>query len=574
MASTRSPFEELIERHTPTLEAAAHANQTREYYAHWQESPSKKFYGETAAQDGEAAFNALLNQRFTRLHQQDGNDHGWHGEEVSPYGFPLGVQYPLFDVDHLIRNAEAAKSPWRMFMPLERAAILVETLERASSLFFLLAYATQHTSGQGFGMAFQATGPHSFERALEVLAMGWKEQTHFAPTTTWIKPTGSGSLTVQKTFRIVPKGIGLVIGCSTFPIWNTLPGLYASLVTGNPVIVKPHPKSVLPIAILVAHIQDTFLSLGLNPHLVQLAPDSSEAPLSLILARHPSVRLIDFTGGAFGNVIEEVAAKQGKIAFTEKAGVNTVILESTTNLDAVLDNIAWTLTLYSGQMCTTSQNFFINKHGVRDDSTGSTVSFDDVAAKLAAKIDALVNNPKMGPGVAGALQSEATAKRVEEARALAQKEADKGVTLVRDSGTVAHADFAAARTASPLLLKVTPNRRDIFEHEWFGPVSFLIPTDNFEHSLSLLLQSLQTKGALTTLVHTTDPTQRDRAEEVIIFDGKAPVAFNYTGGIYVNQSAAYSDFHGAGANPAGTAAFSDATFVTNRFNVIGSREVV
>jgi phenylacetic acid degradation protein paaN len=560
---------ELFAKHQPTLDQAIRANATREFYAHWAESPSKKIYGETAPEDGEAAFKACLNNKFTRL-RQTGEPQDWHGEETSPYGFPLGVEYPLYDADTLVAQAQTAQQAWRKLSPADRAAVLIESLEQASILFFQLAYATQHTSGQGFGMAFQATGPHAFERALEVVAMGYSEQTHFARRTTWSKPAGQGSLNVQKAFRIVPKGVGVVIGCSTFPIWNTLPGMYASLITGNSVIIKPHPKSVLPIAMVVADVQATFERLGLPPNIVQFAADSSEAPLSLRLVEHPDVNIIDFTGGAFGNTVEEVAAKRGKVAFTEKAGVNGVILESTTNLDAVLDNIAWTLTLYSGQMCTTSQNFFVNKHGVQDEATGSVVPLEGVTKRLAEKIDALVNNPKMGAGVAGSIQSEATQKRVQEARALA----NKGLKLVRDTNEIPQPGFEGARTSSPLVLQASVEQKDIYEHEWFGPVSFVIPTDGFDHSLDLLVRSLKTKGALTTLVYTTNAAEQERAEERIIFEGKAPVAFNYVGGVFVNQSAAYSDFHGTGANPAGTAAFSDASFVTNRFNVIGSRAVV
>jgi hypothetical protein len=46
---------------------------------------------------------------------------------------------------------------------------------------------------------------------------------------------------------------------------------------------------------------------------------------------------------------------------------------------------------------------------------------------------------------------------------------------------------------------------------------------------------------------------------------------NLTGGVYVNQSAAFSDFHGTGANPAANAAFVDAAFVARRFAVVQSR---
>ena len=46
---------------------------------------------------------------------------------------------------------------------------------------------------------------------------------------------------------------------------------------------------------------------------------------------------------------------------------------------------------------------------------------------------------------------------------------------------------------------------------------------------------------------------------------------NLTGGVYVNQSAAFSDFHATGANPAANASFTDEAFVTPRFHVTQSR---
>ncbi|MCC4119016.1 phenylacetic acid degradation protein PaaN, partial [Aromatoleum toluclasticum] len=52
-------------------------------------------------------------------------------------------------------------------------------------------------------------------------------------------------------FEVVGRGVALVIGCATFPTWNTYPGLFAALATGNPVIVKPHQNAILPAAITV-----------------------------------------------------------------------------------------------------------------------------------------------------------------------------------------------------------------------------------------------------------------------------------------------------------------------------------
>ena len=44
--------------------------------------------------------------------------------------------------------------------------------------------------------------------------------------------------------------------------------------------------------------------------------------------------------------------------------------------------------------------------------------------------------------------------------------------------------------------------------------------------------------------------------------------------MFVNQTAAFSDFHGTGANPAANAAYTDAAFVAPRFRVVATRRHV
>lgn len=550
-----------LSAHESTLTEAVAANAARTFYAHWPEAPSGKIYGETANADGETAFKSQLNTPFTRLLQQ--GDGTQVGEEVSPYGFPLGITYPGSPVDTLIARATEAEVAWRSLTPQERAVVLIEALERASKHFFEIGYSTMHTTGQGFVMSFQASGPHAFDRALEAVAMGYSAQSGFVENVTWSKPMGKMSVTIEKTYRIVPKGIDLVIGCSTFPVWNSVPGMFAGLVTGNSVIVKPHPGAVYPIAIVVAHLQQTLVDCGLDPHVVQLAVDTVAHPSTMDLVLHPSVRIIDYTGGpTFGSLVEKEGMAAGKVVYTEKAGVNCAILESVDDLDSALDNLAFSLSLYGGQMCTAPQNIFIPQTGVRVGN--EIVSVDDVAAKLREKVDALAHNEKVGPSTIGAVQNERTLDRVRAAEAL-------GLETVRPSGPLAQPGFDAARSVSLLILRAGRTQDSVFEQEWFGPISFVITTESFDDALALVDRSIRTHGALTTIVYTTDPAKQQRAEDVIVRAG-APVAFNFNSYVWVNQSAAFSDFHGAGCNPAGNATFADWSFVTNRYNVVGVRK--
>ena len=550
---------DLRAAHHATLVNAMKANVERTFHAHWPEAPSGKIYGETANDDGLAAFQGQLNNRFDRLPAEQ----SWIGEESSPYGFSLGITYPQIAVDDLIDRASAAQTAWQSLTPEDRASILVEALERGAKRFFEIGYATQHTTGQGFVMGFQASGPHAFDRALESTAMALAAQSAFASNVLWTKPMGKISVSIDKSYRMVPKGINLVIGCSTFPVWNTVPGMFAGLATGNSVIVKPHPGAVYPIAIVIADLRAVITEIGLDANIIQLAVDTSEKPLTLELVKHPAVRVIDYTGGPhFGAVVEKEAASHGKTTFMEKAGVNCVILDSTDNLDAALENLAFSLTLYSGQMCTAPQNIFIAKDGMM--VAGTQVSVDDVAAKLREKIDAVVFNERSGATTLGAIQNPATSQRIEDVRSL-------GLAVIRDSARVDQPGFEGARTVSPIVLQTDTKRADIYTKEWFGPVSFLVVTDSFEVSVAEVVKSVREQGALSALVYTTNNERMTASEDAIVNAG-APVAFNFNSFVWVNQSAAFSDFHGTGANPAGNATFADWSFVTNRYNVIGVRK--
>ena len=103
---------------------------------------------------------------------------------------PLNIQYPQFKNDVLISRALEAYHQWRKITPEERAGIWVESLERIKSRFFEVAYATMHTTGQGYMMSFQASGPHAADRALEAIGCGLEEQQRFPLKVNWEKTYG------------------------------------------------------------------------------------------------------------------------------------------------------------------------------------------------------------------------------------------------------------------------------------------------------------------------------------------------------------------------------------------------
>ena len=333
------------------------------------------------------------------------------GQEVSPYGMPLGVTYAAADVATLIKASTAAGEKWGAASIEDRAGVCLEIVSRINKQSFLLANAVMHTTGQGFMMAFQAGGPHAQDRALEAIAYAYDEMKRVPQTANWSKPQGKADpLVLDKNWRIVPRGISLVIGCATFPTWNGYPAIFASLATGNSVIVKPHPGAILPLAITVKIARDVLKEAGFDPNVIMLAPDNADAPVTKDLVTHPDIAIVDFTGSnAFGRWVRENAATD--VVFTEEAGINSIVIDSTSDFRGLCNNIAFSLSLYSGQMCTAPQNIFVPAAGI--DTNDGKKSFDEVASGIATAIDKLLGDPERAATILGAVQNEATIKRVE-----------------------------------------------------------------------------------------------------------------------------------------------------------------
>jgi phenylacetic acid degradation protein paaN len=549
----------LFTKHEATLNQALAAIATRGYWSPFPEMPSPKVYGETASSDGEAAFKAHLNRTFDLDQPTTGET---VGNERSPFGLALGIRYPKANVDALLAASGAAQSQWRAAGPDAWAGVSLEILTRLNKASFEIGYSVMHTTGQAFMMAFQAGGPHAQDRALEAVAYAWDELRRIPADAYWEKPQGKNPpLAMHKRFTIVPRGTGLVLGCCTFPTWNGYPGLFADLATGNTVIVKPHPGAILPLAITVRIARDVLREAGFDPNVVTLlATEANDGPLVQDLALRPEIKLIDFTGSTQNGNWLERHAHQAQV-YTEKAGVNQIVIDSVDNLKAVASNIAFSLALYSGQMCTAPQNIYVPRDGIH--TSEGRISFDDVAKTLAAAVEKLVSDPARAVELTGAIQNDGVMARIADARQLGE--------VLTDSQSLAHPAFPDAHVRSPLMLKMDV-RTDAakFTQEWFGPISFVIATDSTAQSLDLAGSIAAEHGALTFSVYSTDDAIVDAAYDAAIRGGVA-LSINLTGGVFVNQTAAYSDFHGTGANPAANSALSDAAFVANRFRVVQSR---
>jgi len=548
----------LFERHAATIDRALAAIGERGYWSPHSESP--KAYGEGAMEAGKAAFDALLGKPFDLT--QPGTV-GTIGREVSPFGIPLGITYPKADLDALFAAIGAAEREWKKAGPDAWVGVSTEVLQRINKQSLLFAHAVMHTTGQAFMMAFQAGGPHAQDRALEAIAYAWAEMKKIPAKALWEKPQGKNEpLRMEKHFRIVPRGVGLVIGCNTFPTWNGFPGFFADLATGNAVVVKPHPSAILPLALMVKIAREVLSESGFDPNIVTLVAHDAADDVAQKLALRPEVRLIDFTGSAANGNWLEANAKQAQV-YTEKSGVNQIVVDSADDFASVARNIAFSLSLYTGQMCTAPQNIYVPKGGI--DTASGRLTFDQVASGIAEGVQKLLSDPARAVEILGAVVNDGVMQRLENARRLGD--------VVLDTQTLTHPAYPEARIRTPLIVKLGAADLDKYLAEWFGPIAFVIATESTTQSLAIARDAVKTHGALTLSVYSRDKVVIDKAIEVAEDAGVA-LSINLTGGVFVNQSAAFSDFHGTGANPAANAALTDSAFVASRFRVVQHRQHV
>ncbi|KRA25397.1 hypothetical protein ASD65_13910 [Microbacterium sp. Root61] len=483
-------------------------------------------------------------------------------DEVSPYTRePLRISYPRARVEELLDAAQQASPSLARLDPETRIALCVAIIERLFAQNNLLGVAAMHTTGQGRGMSLSGSGTNALDRGLEAVAMAHEALSRAPRTAEWTGVFGDATVALEKSYRLVPLGTAAVVACASFPAWNVYPAVLANLATGNPVVLKPHPSSVLQMALAVRTMREVLVAYGVDADAVLLATDSMETPNTQELVTAPRTRIVDFTGSAgFGSWIE-ANATQARV-YTETSGVNAVVIDSFEDEGRSIRAIAGAVGLFSAQMCTAPQNIYVPETGIR--TADGILSPDEFAQRLTAAISDIADAPRRAGAVMGAIQSDRT---VTDVAALA---GSLGDAVVRPAVPYPHADFPAARTLTPLVAFIDQDDQERRGGECFGPVVFLIRTPDARAGLQQATSDARTHGAISAFLYSTDEDLIDDAIDAYAEAGAA-LTINVTGAMPINFSAAFSDFHVSGLNPAGNATLTDESFIAGRYRITQSR---
>ena len=144
--------------------------------------------------------------------------------------------------------------------------------------------------------------------------------------------------------------------------------------------------------------------------------------------------------------------------------------------------------------------------------------------------------------------------------------------VIRTSTPYAHPEFPAARTATPLLVRADISS-DVYRSEHFGPAGFVIACTDRAEALARATDDAQLAGSIANYVYSTDSAFLDETADAFALSG-ASVGFNLLHQRPINFTAAFSDYHVSGLNPAGNACLTDISFVASRFRIVQTKHEV
>jgi len=171
---------------------------------------------------------------------------------------------------------------------------------------------------------------------------------------------------------------------------------------------------------------------------------------------------VDFTGSSeFGQWLEQNARQA--LVYTEKSGVNSIVIDSTDDFEAMARNIGFSLSLYSGQMCTAPQNLLVPRDGIS--VGGERWTLEQVEEGLGGAVDQLLGDPARAVEVTGSIVNDGVLDRLERAPGLGR--------VVLGSRVIEHPQFPEATVRTPTLIAVDAADRQAYGREQFGPISFV-----------------------------------------------------------------------------------------------------
>ncbi|HEX8680713.1 MAG TPA: aldehyde dehydrogenase [Ardenticatenaceae bacterium] len=304
--------------------------------------------------------------------------------------------------------------------------------------------------------------------------------------------------------RNVP--FGVVVGIIP---WNYPAALFArkvapALMAGNTIVVKPHEDTPLS-AIELARICE---AAGLPPGVVNVVTGAGTI-VGDTLVRDQITQLVTVTGSVrAGRQILEAAAQNITVVSLELGGKAPFIVMDDANVEVAVRNAIHARFVNCGQVCTCNERTYVHRR-----------VYDRFVERYAAIAGGLrLGNPMRTDIDIGPKVNQMELEKLERMVARAQ---EQGAEVLVGGKRPEGDEFQKGFWYAPTVLTNVSNDMDIMQQEIFGPISPVMPFDDFEEAIAL---ANDTPYGLTTYLFTNDLKRMMRAVQAV-----------RSGEIYINK---------------------------------------
>jgi lactaldehyde dehydrogenase / glycolaldehyde dehydrogenase len=295
--------------------------------------------------------------------------------------------------------------------------------------------------------------------------------------------------------RNVPYGV--IVGIIP---WNYPAALFArkvapALMAGNTIVIKPHEDTPLS-AIELAKICEV---AGIPPGVVNVVTGAG-TEVGDALVRDPIVQLVTVTGSVrAGRQILAAAAENITVVSLELGGKAPFLVMDDANLELAARNAVHARFVNCGQVCTCNERTYVHRR-----------IFDQFLDRYTAMVGKLrVGDPMRTDTDLGPKVNQIEVEKIERMVARAQ---EQGAQVVLGGKRPGGAEFQKGFWYAPTVLTNVRNDMDIMQQEIFGPVTPIMPFDDFDEAIALANDS---RYGLSAYVFTNDLTRMMRAVQAL-----------------------------------------------------------
>jgi len=399
------------------------------------------------------------------------------------------------DVDRAVEAARAALPAWRLLPAPRRGEILYRAgellIRNKQRLGELVTREMGKVIAEGLGDVQEA-----IDIAFYMAGEGRRLQGETVP-----------SELPDKECRSVREPLGVVALVTPWNFPVAIPGwkLFASLICGNTVILKPSSETPACAAALVGILEEA----GIPPGVVNLVCGPGGETGEYLLT-HPGVDAASFTGScAAGERLECLLAELHRPLALEMGGKNAIVVMDDADLELALEGALWGGFGTSGQRCTAASRLIVHER-VHE-------QFTALLAERAARM-------RLGYGLkretdVGPLINAAQGQKVLDYIRVGQEE---GARLLTGGRRAAEGELAHGFFIEPTVFTaVTPGMR-IAREEIFGPVLSVLTCSSLDEAAAIV-NSIP--FGLSSAIYSRDVNVTARAEQELA-----------TGIVYINAS--------------------------------------